>query len=75
MVMREIRVYAVVKGYHAYKVKPKVGDVLECLNMHEYGFARPFKVVYLHLLFATNFAKHHELPAVSLHFPMLCLGL
>ena len=39
MVMREIRVYAVVKGYHAYKVKPEVGDVLEChkepLNSHD----------------------------------------
>ena len=28
--LREIRIYGVVKGYHAYRVKPRVGEVLVC---------------------------------------------
>ncbi len=26
----KISIFAVVKGYHAYKVKPDVGEILEC---------------------------------------------
>ncbi len=28
--IKEISIHAVVKGYHAYRIKPDVGDVLRC---------------------------------------------
>ena len=33
--IREIRIYAVVKGYHSYRIKPTVGDVLMCEKEEE----------------------------------------